>query len=152
MQIKKTKTKPLNKSTGFSTTYLRRINTSHHYKELKEFLSCNPPQPLIKNRDNKPSELKTRLLQILKEHKQAMSLQDIYTEVNNKYFSWYIRIESVEYVLREISEIECTKEGVYRLRSAKQSVTYNTTKPEPCVNLEERNESRLYSSDDEDDV
>lgn len=135
-KIKENKTKPLNKSTDLSTTYLRRINTSHHYKELKEFLSCNPPQPLIKNRDNKPSELKTRLLQILKEHKQPMSLQDIYTEVNNKYFSWHIRIESVEYVLREISEIECTKEGVYRLRSAKQSVTYNTTKPEPCVNIE----------------
>ena len=136
-KTKENKTKPLNKSTDFSTTYLKRIN--HHYKELKEFLSSNLPQPLIKNRDNKPSELKTRLLQILKEYNEPMSLRDIYTEVNNKYFNWCIRIESVEYLLRGTSEIECTNEGLYRLRSTKQSVTFNTTKPEPapCLNIEE---------------
>lgn len=138
-KINESERKPLNKSTDFSTTYLKRINTSHHYKELKEFLSSNLPQPLIKNRDNKPSELKTRLLQILKEYNEPMSLRDIYTEVNNKYFNWRIRIESVEYLLRGTSEIECTNEGLYRLRSTKQSVTFNTTKPEPapCLNIEE---------------
>ena len=85
------------------------------YTDAESLNTYDSPELSYNKEDLIPNKTKAYLLQIMSDAQTPMTLQEIYTEANNKYFDWRLRIESVEYLLTQMREVWCMLDGRFRL-------------------------------------
>ena len=88
------------------------------YNQLKESINSFNKKEHIAISEN----VEISLLKILQDNKTPMTLQEIYTEANNKYFNCGLKIESIEYVLTKMRKVRCMIDGRFRLLSVSKVV------------------------------
>lgn len=87
--------------------------SSKTYDQLKESINTYHSDESSLISDN----ARDTLLKILQDNKRPMTLQEIHTEANNKYFNWAVRIETIEYLLTKMREVRCMLDGRFQLVS-----------------------------------
>jgi len=105
------------KGTSYYSEYLSmREQAQTHQKQrasLNKYEHASQPNQ-IQTQQRTNQILKDSILLVLQQCKIPISLWEIVSRVNRSYL--VVRTESVEYLLRSMPEVECTKEGLYQLK------------------------------------
>lgn len=98
------------------------------------------------NRANNIPDLKHYILQVFKQTPHSLTSYEVYLEVARLLPNENIRKESVEYLLHEMPEVDCTRSGWYQIKkeSSTGSMISNKSHTISTINYYKKEDSRDY--------
>lgn len=125
------------------------IKVSRNTKEksknhFKEYINGITSQLEI-NRVNNIPDLKRYILQVFKQTPRSLTSYEVYLKIARLLPNETIRKESVEYLLREMPEVDCTRPGWYQIKRDSSTGTMVSNKSHPNYKKEVSRDYEVFS-------